>query len=270
MKVALIQFNATANKSDNIRRAAEFVKQAAAKRAAWVLLPEVFNFRGDIRNKDILQQACERIPGETTETFLKLAGRHKVDILLGSLLEKATPSKAYNTSVAMSGSSGEIAKYRKIHLFDAMVGDKIIGESRTISAGKRLQKITVGEFKVGLSICYDLRFPDLYQNYARQGATVLTVPSCFTRQTGTAHWESLLRARAIENLCYVLAPGQVGKDTRGIEAYGHSAIVNPWGEIIACGSLDKEEIIYGEISLETVKEARRKLPGISNFTRTMQ
>lgn len=268
MKVALIQFNATADKSDNIRRAIDFVQQAAGQKAKWILLPEIFNFRGDSRHKKILQQARERIPGDTTKTFLKLARQHKVDILLGSVLEKAPQAKAYNTSIAISGFLGEIVKYRKIHLFDAAVGDKIIHERETIVAGHKTRKITVGEFTAGLSICYDLRFPDLYQTYAHQGATVLTVPSCFIKQTGTAHWESLLRARAIENLCYVLAPAQVGRDARGIEAYGHSMIVDPWGEILACGSANKEEIVYGDIYLEKVREARRKLPGILNSTRT--
>ena len=120
----------------------------------------------------------------------------------------------------------------------------------------------VEEFKVGLSICYDLRFPKLYQDYAALGANVLTVPSCFTKITGQAHWEILLRARAIENLCYVLAPNQVGRDARGIESYGHSMVVDPWGNVIAEGSVDKEEIIYADISMQHIIDARAKLPGI--------
>lgn len=262
MKVALIQFNAGANKSDNIRRALEFVKEAAAHQAQWILLPEIFNFRGDIRRKEVLRQIREPIPGPTTQTFLDFACHHHVDLLLGSLLEQAPGDKAYNTSVAISGSLGKMVKYRKIHLFDAILGDKIIRESDFLVKGGRLQTVSVGEFRAALSVCYDLRFPDLYQSYARQKATVLSVPSCFTKQTGQAHWESLLRARAIENLCYVLAPAQVGKDDRGMEAYGHSMIISPWGDVMACGSSDKEEIIDGEISLEAVQEARAKLPGI--------
>ncbi len=262
MKVALIQFNASADKSDNIRRALEFVKEAVAHQARWILLPEIFSFRGDIRSKEVLSQIRECIPGPTTQTFLDFACRHKRDLLLGSVLEQAPGDKAYNTSVAISGSLGRIVKYRKIHLFDAVLGDKIIRESDFLAKGRGPQTVSVGGFKVALSVCYDLRFPDLYQSYARQKATVLSVPSCFTKTTGQAHWEILLRARAIENLCYVLAPNQVGKDARGIEAYGHSMIVSPWGDVIACGSPEGEEIIYGEISVEAVKEARTKLPGI--------
>ncbi len=117
---------------------------------------------------------------------------------------------AYNTSVFIDPHGKITAKYRKIHLFDARIGDKIVKEEDCLRAGRRPVTVKVGEFKVGLSICYDLRFPDLYQNYARRGVEILTVPSCFTRKTGEAHWETLLRARAIENLSYVLAPNQVG------------------------------------------------------------
>ncbi len=115
---------------------------------------------------------------------------------------------------------------------------------------------------MGLSICYDLRFPELYQNYARKGVEILTVPSCFTKKTGEAHWETLLRARAIENLSYVLAPNQVGIDARGMRAYGHSMIISPWGEVIACGSGVGQEIIFGEIDFEEIRKARSILPGI--------
>ena len=115
---------------------------------------------------------------------------------------------------------------------------------------------------MGLSICYDLRFPDLYQNYARRGVEILTAPSCFTKKTGEAHWETLLRARAIENLSYVLAPNQTGDDMRGMHAHGHSMIISPWGEIIARGSAEGQEIVFGEINIEEVRKARQILPGI--------
>jgi predicted amidohydrolase len=178
------------------------------------------------------------------------------------MLEKAPSPQAYNTSVFI-GPRGEIAsKYRKIHLFDARIGDKIVREADCFRAGHRPAAVNVGEFKAGLSICYDLRFPGLYQDYARKGAQLLTVPSCFTKRTGEAHWEALLRARAIENLSYVLAPNQIGTDARGMQAYGHSMIISPWGEIIARGSGTNEEIVLGEISMDEVLKARSILPGI--------
>jgi predicted amidohydrolase len=263
MKIALIQFNASDNKPENIRRSKDFVQEAAAKGASWILLPEVFSFRGNLLNQNVIAQVPEDIPGETTQVFQELAKSLNVHILLGSMLEKTKTTKAHNTSVAIDKSSQIVGKYRKIHLFDAIVGDKIIHEADFFDHGNQEQLISVDEFKVGLSICYDLRFPDLYQRYLRSGAHVLTVPSCFTKQTGVPHWESLLRARAIENLCYAIAPNQVGKDSRGIESHGHSMVVSPWGEIIACGSPDQEEIIYADISLQHIKEARRRLPGIA-------
>jgi deaminated glutathione amidase len=262
MKIALIQFNASGHKAENIKRSKEYVIEAARQGASWILLPEVFTFRGNLLNKDVLKEIPEDIPGPTTDIFVQVAREHKVHLLLGSVLEKSSELKAYNTSVAIDPTGKIIGKYRKIHLFDAIVGDKIVHEADFFDHGQQEQSIIVEDFKVGLSICYDLRFPALYQAYGHQGTHILTVPSCFTKQTGVPHWESLLRARAIENLCYAIAPNQVGKDARGIESHGHSMVVAPWGEIIACGSPDQEEIIYAEISMQPIKEARRRLPGI--------
>ena len=182
--------------------------------------------------------------------------------MLGSILEKAPRSHVYNTSVFINSHGTIAAKYRKIHLFDARIGDKIVREAEYFRAGRRSATVSIGEFRIGLSICYDLRFPGLYQQYAQKGVEILTVPSCFTKKTGEAHWETLLRARAIENLSYVLAPGQVGMDARGIEAYGHSMIVSPWGDIIAQGSGTAEEIVFGDIDIKEVSKARNILPGI--------
>jgi predicted amidohydrolase len=262
MKIALIQFNANDQKQNNIQRALAFIQEAASKGASWILLPEVFLFRGNLLNKDILASVPEPIPGVTTQLFQDMAKKNNVHILLGSILEQTRSAKPGNTSVAINKNGEIAAKYQKINLFDARVDGKIICEADFFTGGDKEALTAVEEFKVGLSICYDLRFPALYQEYARLGANVLTVPSCFTRITGQVHWETLLRARAIENLCYVLAPNQVGKDARGIEAYGHSMVVSPWGEVIVRGSADKEEIIYADISTEHIIDARAKLPGI--------
>jgi len=262
MKVALLQFNASADKSDNLRRAVGMATKAVRQGATFILLPEIFNFRGDARQRPAFLQAQESIPGDSTAPFIDLARRHKTFFLLGSILEKAPAGRAYNSSVLINERGAISAKYRKIHLFDANIGDKIIRESDNFCAGTKPVTAAVGSFKMGLSICYDLRFADLYQGYSRRGVDILTVPACFTRKTGEAHWSTLLRARAIENLCYVLAPAQVGMDARGIPAYGHSMIVSPWGEVIAEGSGDKEEIIFGNIKKEEIKKARQILPGI--------
>jgi predicted amidohydrolase len=232
------------------------------KNAKFILLPEVFNFRGDARDKELLAKSTERIPGPSVDPFIRLAKKHNVSFLLGSILEKAQGSLAYNTSVFIDPRGTITAKYRKINLFNACIGDKIIREADCFRAGRRPATATIGEFKVGLSICYDLRFPGLYQNYARRGVHILTVPSCFTKKTGDAHWEVLLRARAIENLAYVLAPNQVGSDARGVRSYGHSMIISPWGEIIARGSATAQEIIFGEVKMEEIRKARQVLPGV--------
>jgi predicted amidohydrolase len=262
LKVALLQLNASQDKAANLAQATAMSQEAIAKGAQFILLPEVFNFRGDSRNRELFASATEKIPGPSTSALSALAKKHHVSFLLGSILEKSADTRAYNTSVFIDAQGKITAKYRKIHLFDARIGDKIIRESDCFQAGKRLATAKVGEFNMGLSICYDLRFPELYQSYARRGVEILTVPSCFTRKTGEVHWEALLRARAIENLSYVLAPNQVGIDARGMHAHGHSMIVSPWGEVIARGSEGGQEIIFGDINMQEIHKARQTLPGI--------
>lgn len=265
MKVALLQYCATRDKAANLAKSLDMSREAIDKKARFILLPEIFNFRGDTRDKDVLAEAAEKIPGTSTEVFLPLAKKHKVSFLLGSILEKGPATCAYNTSVFI-GPQGKItAKYRKIHLFDAFIGDRMVKEGDHLRAGRRPMTVKIGEFRAGLSVCYDLRFPELYRQYAREGVEILTVPSCFTRKTGEAHWEPLLRARAIENLAYVLAPDQIGIDGRGMKAHGYSMIISPWGRIIARGSGERQEIVFGEINIEEVRKARRMLPGIVRF-----
>jgi len=242
-------------------------REAIVRGARFILLPEVFNSRGDTRNKELFAKATEKIPGPSSNIFTSLAREHKVSFLLGSILEKTAQSRAYNTSVVINPRGEITAKYRKIHLFDACIGDRIVKEADCFLPGRRPVTVKIGDFRTGLSVCYDLRFPELYQNYARRGAEILTVPSCFTRKTGEAHWETLLRARAIENLSYVLAPNQVGTDACGMQAHGHSMIISPWGEIVAQGSGETQEIVLGEISLEEVCKARHVLPGIVSLTK---
>jgi len=263
MRVALIQLNAGADKNNNLKHAARMASEALAKGAKFVLLPEIFHWRGDTRDPAKVTASSETAKGPTFRAFAKLAREHKAFVLIGSIFERTSKSpKPYNASVFIDDQGRLGAKYRKIHLFDARLGDKIIREGDCFLAGKKGAMARAGEFTVGLSVCYDVRFPELYRGYARRGADVLTVPSCFTQRTGRAHWEPLLRARAIENLCYVLAPNQVGPDARQVEAHGNSMIISPWGEVLACGSSDKEEIVYGDIDKAQVTKARATLPGI--------
>ncbi len=262
MKAALLQYCAGSDKVANLSKALNLSQEALEGGAQFILLPEVFNFRGDGKNKELFAKAMEKVPGPSSNVFIPLARKYKASILLGSIIEKASSTHAYNTSVFIDPSGEITAKYRKIHLFDARIGDRIVKESDCFRAGRVPQTVKVGEFRMGLSICYDLRFPGLYQKYARRGVEILSVPSCFTRKTGEAHWEALLRARAIENLSYVLAPNQVGTDARGMQAHGHSMIISPWGQVLARGSEGEEEIIFADINMEEVRKARQVLPGI--------
>jgi nitrilase len=263
MKIALIQMSAGADKRRNIAKAVGLAERAIRSKAKFILFPEVFNYRGPLTGRNVLPSMAEAIPGESTFPFMNLAQKHKVSILIGSLYERSeASSKVYNTSVFIDKDGRLKAKYRKMNLFDAVVGGKVIHEARHFLAGRRPVTAQVKDFKIGLSVCYDLRFPPLYRDYARAGVQVLCVPSNFTYETGKAHWEVLLRGRAIENLCYVLAPNQTGTDARGVRAYGHSMVISPWGEILAEASGNREEIVCTDIDKQTIRQARKVLPGV--------
>jgi predicted amidohydrolase len=262
MKISLVQFNAGPDKHDNIRRALLFVEDAASRGAKFILLPEVFHYRGDLRKPSNFNETAETIPGVSLRPFMELASKKRVFILAGSVIERAERAqKAYNTSVLIDTKGWIQAKYRKIHLFDAQIKTTSLKESKIFNSGTKPTLGKVGEFSLGMSVCYDLRFPDLYQAYRGSGAHMLSVPSCFTKTTGRAHWEVLLRARAIETQTYVLAPNQVGKDARGIASYGNSMVVGPWGEILVRGSANREEILFADISLRDIKKSQKTLPG---------
>ena len=264
MKIALIQIRAGNNKKKNITRALAMARKASKKQARFILLPEAFNYRGLPHEIRGYADVAEAIPGESSMPFMELAKTNKVYILIGSLGEhEQDTSKVFNTSVLIDDNGKIEATYRKIHLFDAVIGKKKIQESTFLLAGNQPRTAYVGKFAIGMSICYDLRFPQLYRDYSNSGAQILCVPSCFTKTTGQAHWETLLRARAIENLSYVLAPNQVGKDSRGIICYGNSMVVDPWGKVIARASGTKEEIIYAAINSSAICTARKRLPGIT-------
>lgn len=263
MRVALIQLNAGEDKEKNIDKAVTFVRRAIRARAKWILLPEVFSYRGPIDRRILAEKVAEPVPGESIIPLLQLAREHRVFILAGSIYEKIKGSaRCFNTSVLINETGRLSARYRKRHLFKAILRDKEIQESKNFLAGKRLATGRVSDFKVGMTVCYDLRFPGLFVEYARRGCDVLTVPASFTFQTGEAHWEVLLRARAIENLSYILAPNQCGTTPNGVRTYGNSMVIDPWGRILARAATDGEEIIYAELQKETLKTARSALPAV--------
>ena len=264
LKVAAVQMMSGPDKEKNLQQAETFIIKAIKKDAKFILLPEVFNYRGDL--KDAVKQA-EKIPGYSTKFISRLAKKYNVWILIGSLMEKSVEAyhgKPFNTSILVNPNGKIVAKYRKIHLFDIKLfnkkGVKEILESKRNLAGDKPKLARIGNIKVGLSICYDLRFPELYRYYSKNGVEILCIPSSFTKPTGEAHWHMLVKARAIENLAYVIAPNQAGTGSAGVKTFGHSLIVDPWGKILAEGPSNKEAVIFADIDLDYLKKVRKNLP----------
>lgn len=258
IKIAVIQMNSGHDKERNLRAAVKLLNRAIARKANFILLPETFNFRG---NTVDLTKIAENIPGLSTEILIDIARKNRVYILGGSIYEKSSIKyKFYNSSVLIDEYGKIKAVYRKMHLFDVSLNGRRIKESKIFLDGRKPILSTVLRTKVGLSICYDLRFPELYRKYSELGAKLLCVPSSFTITTGQAHWETLLRARAIENQCFILAPNQYGVGNEGVLTYGNSMVIDPWGEILVRASGDREEIIYAELDIHKLDKLRESFP----------
>jgi len=266
LKIAVIQMTSSSNKGKNLKQAEKLIITAAKKGAKLIALPEVFNFRGNLNEA---AKHAEEIPGYSSLYIAKLAKKYKVWILIGSLLENVgagrnLPSKPFNTSVLINQGGKIVAKYKKIHLFDIKLKGKEILESKRNLAGQLPKIVSVNNIKCGMSICYDLRFPELYRYYSKKGVKIIFIPSSFTKPTGEAHWNTLVRARAIENLAYVIAPNQAGIGSAGVKTYGHSLIVDPWGNVMAEGPADKEAVIFAEIDLDYLNKIRKNLPALEH------
>ena len=258
---AAVQMTASSSKEENLAKAETFVHLAAERGAAFIVLPEVFSWRGQ-RSEEPAQ--LEPIPGPTSERFAALARSLDIHLLAGSFLEQTTEERAYNTSLLFSPAGEILAQYRKIHLFDIDIpGQVSMKESDTKKPGQEVITSKTALGTVGLSVCYDLRFPELYRQLADNGAELICVPAAFTFPTGAAHWEPLLRARAIENQAYLIAPNQIGKNVHGFADYGNSMIIDPWGKIVARAP-DKECFIMAEIDRDYLEKVRRELPCLAH------
>ena len=257
---AAIQMNAGPDKAANLECAERLVRLGAARGANLVALPEVFNWRGK-RNEQAA--AAESLDGESLTLMSRLARELNVHIVAGSVTEHvADESRCYNTSVLLGPDGAQLAVYRKIHLFDIdLPGRVTVKESDTKLAGIDVVTSPTPVGDIGLSICYDLRFPELYRRLTFAGAQVIVVPSAFTFPTGEAHWEPLIRARAIENQAYVIAPAQFGLNIYGYSDYGNSMIVDPWGRVLARAA-DQESVVVAPIDLEYQHRVRRELPAL--------
>ena len=261
LRVALVQLDAGGDPELNVATAAALARRAAQDGARLVALPEYLQYRG---GDDGFRASARAIPGPFSDVFADVARQTGSWILVGSLAESsADPRRPFNTSVLIAPGGTIAATYRKIHLFDVAVeAGPVDLESARVSPGQEPVVADVDGVLVGLTICYDVRFPELYRTLALAGAEVMTVPANFTERTGRDHWEVLLRARAIENGAYVLAPAQVNGPP-GQPAFGRSMIVDPWGTIVAQAP-DGVAIIAAEIDTERVASIRRQIPVLAN------
>jgi deaminated glutathione amidase len=260
---AAIQMTSVPDVQKNLAQAEEFIDLAARQGAELVGLPENFAFMGEENDK--LAQA-QNI-SQSTEIFLKtMAQRYQIAILGGGFPVPTDSAKVYNTAVLIDSNGHELSRYRKVHLFDVNVPDgNTYRESSTVMAGSELPDICSTEKlgNIGLSVCYDVRFPELYRYLSSKGADVLFVPAAFTAFTGKDHWQVLLQARAIENTCYIIAPAQTGINYARRQTHGHAMIIDPWGAILADAG-EKPGIAIAEINPGRIEQVRRQMPSLQH------
>ncbi|GIV61687.1 MAG: amidohydrolase [Rhodothermaceae bacterium] len=263
LTVACVQLNAGADLTAGIEAAAAWVREAAARGAELIGLPEYFS-QLCLREKHLQLEVFEAEDAHPAMPVMRtLAAELGVGVLLGSIPVRAPDGRAFNRSILLGPDGRIVARYDKIHLFDVNLGPgETYRESDVIAPGGRAVVAEMPWGRLGLSICYDLRFPHLYRDLAKAGAEILAVPAAFTRTTGQAHWHVLLRARAIENGAFVMAPAQCGVHGDGV-TYGHALIVDPWGRILAEAG-ETPGIILAELDLDRVRQARSRIPSLGH------
>lgn len=261
LNVAIIQMNSQDDKRANIATALELIDRAAATGARLVALPEVWPYLGP----DESQDPAEAIPGPITELLAQRARRHGIYIHSGSIYEKRPGDPGmYNTTVVLDPTGEIIARYSKIHMYDVVLdGVAEYQESASITPGDEIAMTEIDGIPVGLTICYDLRFPELFRILALKGVQAIILPAAFTLMTGKDHWEPLIRARAIENELYMIAPAQWGTHPPGKWCYGRSMIVDPWGTVVSTVS-DGVGIATAIIEPSRVEAVRRQIPSLAN------
>jgi predicted amidohydrolase len=261
MMAAAIQMSSTPEKAENLTIAERLIREAASAGAELVALPELWSCHGLDK---VYRQNAEPIPGPTTEFLGGLARELGMYVLGGSILEgEPGARRLFNTSTFFDPSGELVAVYHKIHLFDVKAPDREYLESNLIAPGCEIVTAKAGIATLGLSVCYDLRFPELYRLLALRGAKILVVPAAFTLQTGKDHWKLLLRARAVENQAYVLAPAQWGQKADGRWTYGRSMVVDPWGTILAqCP--DRDGFALATLDFDYLDRFRTEFPALAN------
>jgi nitrilase len=260
-RVAAVQMISGPDVAANLRAAERLVGEAAARGAALVLLPENFG----IMSTSAAAKIAAREPdgkGPQQDFLARMAALHGIHVIGGSVpLESGDPQRAYQSLLAYAPGGQRVARYDKIHLFRFTHGSEDYDEARTIRAGASPQVLDAPLGKVGLSICYDVRFPELYRSLGE--LALIVVPAAFTERTGRAHWDILLRARAVENQCYMLAAAQGGEHEGGRRTYGHSMLVDPWGEIVSTLTIG-EGVVVGDLDYARIEDVRSRLPALSH------
>ena len=262
LRVACVQLNPTPVKAENLEKAEGLVARAAATGADIVVLPEKWNTIGSV---ETLRANAEPIEGgETVTAMREWASRHSITLVGGSITEiREGHDKFPNTCLVLDPDGEIVATYRKIHMFDVEVGGQVYRESEAQESGDETVVADLEGWNVGLTVCYDLRFPELYRILALGGSQLITVPAAFTLYTGKDHWELLLRARAVENQCYIAAANAWGFHEDGKASYGRSMIVDPWGIVLASAP-DEDTVISAEIDRTRIEDVRRMLPSLAN------
>ena len=261
MRAAVIQINSGSDVASNIERAERLVRAAASDGAELVCLPEKWALLGP---GEVIAGGAEPLDGPIVSAASGWARELGIHLCAGSVPEHpGDGGKPFNTSVLIDPSGEVVASYRKLHMFDVEVEGTEYRESEHERAGEDLATATAGELELGLTVCYDLRFPELFRILALRGATAFTVPAAFTAVTGRAHWEILLRARAVENSAFVIAAGQVGKAEPHYESWGHSMLVDPWGRVLAAVE-DGEGHACADLDLAELRRVRESLPSLAN------
>ncbi len=261
MRAAAVQLNSTEEKERNLDTAERLTRAAADAGAELVVLPEKFNLLG---RHEAYVAGAETLEGPTIAWARYLARELRIDLVAGSIVERREGrEKLGNTSVHV-GPDGELrGVYRKIHMFDVTVAGKEYRESASQEGGDEVVTSEAEGARVGLTVCYDLRFPELFRILAIRGARIITLPSAFTKVTGAAHWDVLVRARAIENQAFVIAADQIGRHPPDNESFGGSQIVDPWGRVLARAA-DKECFVVADLDLGRQDEIRETLPSLAN------
>ena len=261
IKIALCQMNVVDNKQENILKATSMINEAVNHNSDFIVLPEMFNC--PYSNDKFIEYAEEEHSSITLDSISKLAKKHKTYILAGSIPEKED-SKIYNTSYLFDETGEIIIKHRKMHLFDIDVkGGIYFKESDTLTPGNQFSVAQTTFGKIGIGICYDVRFPQLAQINVSKGAEILFYPGAFNMTTGPAHWELLFRARALDNQVFCIGVAPALNEKASYHSWGHSIVVNPWGEVI-CQLNQKEELKIVEIDLDEIKKVRDEIPVLKN------